>query len=145
MRFTGFSGSGGGCGCCEESPFVLCGSCGIPKQDLTLSWTDGVTSGTVTLVFNGVADWQSACGGVGNSNLFELRCNAGVVELIVTYFISGACPTGQRGTCSTLGSNPHKLTQTGLTCGDSFLMTVTVDATGCPQISDLYTDFTVSV
>ncbi len=124
------------CGCAE------CGATGIPRTNLTLSLVGGFFAGsTVTLVHNGACLWQSVC---FNQVFFTLRCNGGVVEFFVTYFVSGACPNGQSGICSTLGSNPLKIFRDSLTCGASFLLTAHLTAISCPQISDTYDGFAIS-
>ncbi len=131
-----------GCGCCEPVNFP-CGTCSIPKKDLTLSWFGGPGDGSTPLIFNGTNNWQSVC---TNQLIFQLLCNTPFVELRVIYFITGACPTGQRQYCSTQGGNPLRLVQTGLTCGNSFLLTCNVTGVSCPDLdADGYTGFSVSV
>ncbi len=122
---------------------VVCGSCAIPAQDLTVSWFGGPGDGSTTLVFNGVSVWQSAC---TNGLIYELLCNAGTLEFRVIYFISGVCPTGISNFCSTLGGNPQRLIQTGLTCGASFMLTCDVTTASCFQLNFAlgYTGFAVS-
>ena len=119
-----------------------CGSCRIPKSNLTVSWTNYlIGDGSTTLVYSPPSTWQSAC---TNDAIYQLGCNDGQVELRVIYFISGVCPTGQSQYCSNLRSSPFALTETGLTCGDSFLMTLTCGA-ACSNLSTSgYTSFTVS-
>ena len=80
-------------GCCCGSG-VPCGSCTIPASDLTLSWTNPIIgNGSTPLVYSaGPTTWTSAC---TNQLLFQLACIGGVSVLIVTYYISGSCPTGQ--------------------------------------------------
>jgi hypothetical protein len=125
-----------------------CGAdCMIPEQDLTVSWTNPLLgNGSTTLTYNaGPKTWTSSC---SNGLLCTLKCNLteNTPEFIITYFISGVCPTGQNGNCSTLGTNPNKLTRTGLTCGAEFLLTAECDDTGCPVVfSNGFTGFTVSL
>ena len=125
------------------TPTFPCGSCGIPKANLTVSWSNGIIgNGSTRMGFTAPSTWISAC---TNQLLYQILCNAGQVEFRVIYFISGACPTGQSNYCSTLGNNPLKLTQTSLTCGDAFLLACTVGSSGCPNLYENgYTGFTVS-
>jgi hypothetical protein len=125
-------------------PGFLCGSCLIPQRDLTVSWTNSISGpGSTTMVYSPHPDsWASGC---ANELLFNLLCNGGQLEFRVTYFISGVCPTGQQQHCSTLGGNPFRLVQTGLTCGDSFLLTANCTFTGCTSLAlSGYQTFTVS-
>ncbi len=122
----------GPCGCCGGVPLTFCGSCGIPAEDLTVSWFGGPGDGSTTLTYT--SGWNSAC---TNGLLYQLLCNVGagnVVEFRVVYFIAGACPTGTQQYCSTLGSAPLRLVETGLTCGSSFLLTCNVTALSCPNL-----------
>ena len=121
-----------------------CGSCTIPARDLTASWTNPILGdGSAPLVYSsGPTAWLSAC---TNQLLFRLSCNQGQVEFRVTYFLSGSCPTGQSQYASNLRNDPYKLTRTGLVCGSSFLMTLTVSSSGSPNLWAFgYTSFTIS-
>ena len=129
-------------GCCCE-PGFLCGSCTIPQQDLTLSWTNPIIGdGSTTLTYTAPSTWISAC---THNLIYQLLCTGAQPELRVYYFLSGSCPDGESQYCSTIRSNPFHLVKTGLTCGPSFLMTATCDDTGCPNLNgNGYTSFTVS-
>ena len=123
---------------------VPCGTCTIPAANLTVSWTNPILGdGSAPLVYSsGPTTWLSAC---TNELLFELLCNQGQVEFRVTYYLSGSCPSGQSQYASTLRNNPYKLTRTGLVCGSSFLMTVSLSSTSCPVLwSYGYAGFTIS-
>lgn len=117
-----------------------CGTCLVPERNLTLSWTNLITGdGSTTLTFNGVSGWSSAC---VNNLEFSLGCDASSVVFSITYFLSGACPDGQAAICSTRSGG---LIEEGLTCGDDFLMTVSLTSSTCPQIAGSgYTGFTIS-
>lgn len=123
---------------------VICGTCQVPRQDLTLEWTNLIIgNGSTTLSYAGspTTQWTSAC---TNQLLFELVCTQNRVEFRVYYFLSGSCPTGQSQYCSTLRSNPNGLTQTGLTCSP-FMMTVTLTSASCPSVSTYgYTSFKIT-
>lgn len=74
-----------GCSCCTFN----CGSCALPKKDLTLDWSGFVSepdSGSTILQFNGGgASWTSPCIlGSGNSFVFGLSC-VGAGPLVLTY------------------------------------------------------------
>lgn len=130
-------------GCCCASGYT-CGSCAIPAEDLVVSWTNPIVGdGSATLVYSATGPtWSSGC---VDQLIYTLSCASGVPVLTVYYFVAGSCPTGTIQHCATNGANPFKLTQTSLTCGSSFLMTVTLTSTTCPNLAAFgYTDFTVS-
>jgi hypothetical protein len=119
---------------------VPCGSCAIPKSDLTLS-INGPGPATATLVYDPISGtWSTGCVG---GYLYNLSCILGSVNFTVTYFLDGFCPIGHRGSCSLLAGT---LTRTSLVCGDSFLLVATVTFAGCPDLwFNGFSDFTVSV
>lgn len=134
-------------GCCCGGSGCTCGSCTVPAQNLTVSWTNvgPIGNGSTALTYSGscTGGWTSAC---TNQLLYEMVCNGGQVEFRVYYFISGSCPGGQSQYCSTIRSNPFKLTQTGLTCGSSFLLTCSCTSASCPNLAaNGYTGFSVSI
>lgn len=132
-----------GCVCCQSS--FTCGSCSVPKANLTISWVNTITgNGSDTMVWDGVNSWNSGCtGGGSNQHIFTLLCTTGFVELRAFYMLSGSCPTGDSNYCSTGRASPNGLTETGLTCGASFLLTCTTE--NCNSLSaNGFTDFTVS-
>jgi hypothetical protein len=131
LQIAGFHGSEGtGCGCCGGGTGFACGSCTIPAADLTLSWS-GFLPGSTTLFYDGPTHtWTSACTGIpglGNT-LWTLSCLPGNVVQLVGEFVSsdGTC-SDPAGSCASNSGAPFLLTNTGLTCGDSFLATYTVD------------------
>jgi hypothetical protein len=121
-----------------------CGTCQIPRQDLTVSWTNLILgNGSTTLVYSGspTTQWTSAC---TNQLLYQLVCTQNRVEFRVYYFLSGSCPTGQSQYCSTTRLGPNGLTQTNLICSP-FLLTCTLTSSTCPNIATYgYTGFTIS-
>ena len=135
-------GTGLGCGCCGEG--YLCGTCSIPRTDLTVSWTNLIIgNGSATLVYSGSpsTQWLSAC---TNQLLYQLVCTASVIEFRVYYFLSGSCPTGQSQFCSTIRTAPSSLIQTGFTCSP-FLLTCSVTSSSCSNLATYgYTGFSVS-
>jgi hypothetical protein len=141
VQIIGFhAGTGKGCGCCG-TPLCTCGSCSVPQENLTVSWTNPIAgNGSATLVYSSCVLWESGC---TNQLLYELVCTGSSVEFRVYYFLAGSCPTGTSQYCSTLRSSPNGLTRTGLTCGSSFLLTCTT--ANCTQLGTLgYTSFSVS-
>ncbi len=131
------------CCCTTSVPLFTCGTCTIPKANLTVTYHNGVIGdGTAVLVWDGVNNWQSVC---TNQVIYQILCNAGTPEFRVRYFISGSCPTGQSAFCSTLGSNPLKLTKDSLVCGASFDIEVSVTNAGCPNLwGNGYTSFSIT-
>jgi hypothetical protein len=111
---------------------------------LTVSWFNSIIGdGSTTLHFANPSTWISSC---ANQLLYQLICNAGQIEFSTIYFITGSCPTGQQNFCSTRGANPLKLAQTGLTCGDAFMLTCDVTGAGCPVLfGNGYSGFAVNV
>jgi len=126
---------------------VGCYPCGIPLTDLTLSWTNLLTGpGSTLLTYTTPPNiWSTGC---VDGQLYELVCNSGQLDLIITYFISGFCPTGQRVSCSTQNVYPFSLPMTSYTCSP-FSVTFGVIGngftTGCPEVeAPGYTTFTVT-
>jgi hypothetical protein len=122
----------------------VCGTCTIPKQDLTLSYSNLILGdGTAPLTYNNTANtWTSSC---TNELIYELICLGNVPVLEVTYFVSGSCPTGQSQTASTARTAPYAITRTALACGTSFLMVTTVSNSSCPVLASYgYTGWTIS-
>ena len=119
-----------------------CGPCAIPKKDLTLSWTNLISGPSSTkLIWNsGLVQWSTGC--VFNQQ-YKLLCTAGQVEFIVTYYISGVCPTGQSNACSNLLGNPFGLTLVSHTCSPFSMTWTTVP--NCPNVeAPGYIDFTIT-
>ena len=119
-----------------------CSPCAIPQKNLTLSWTNNLLGpGSGTLVFTPPGQWRSTC---INQMLFELACAGAMVQLSVTYFPSGACPSGQSQSCTSLGSAPFALTLASFSCSP-FLLHFTVNSAGCPALwSNGYTALTIT-
>ncbi len=128
--------------CCMVLAGFACGPCRIPQANLTLSWTNTIIGpGSTPLIYSAPRNWTSAC---THNLLYDLICTVTQVELRVNYFLTGTCPTGTGNYCSNIRSSPFALTQTGLTCGPSFLLTCTC-AGACPVLnSNGYTSFTVA-
>ena len=126
-----------------------CMPCAIPKEDLTISWTNILTGpGSDTLVFTGPSSWKTAsCSGNGDNLIFELRCTSDTLELRATYFTSGACPTGTSEYCSNLEGTPKCLILSATEC-DPFDVTWTCSGVGgcqCATLSGLgYTSLTIT-
>ena len=122
---------------------LVCSPCNIPKQDLTLSWTNTLTgNGSTTLTYNAaLSNWTTGC--VLNQQ-YKLFCSGGQIDFSVIYIISGTCPTGQTNTCSNLTANPFGLTLVSHTCTPfSFTWTTVPD---CPNVeAPGYIDFTITL
>ena len=146
IKLAGFSSGGtGGCGCCGPPPGYPCGQCHIPRQNLTVHWTNLILgNGSTTLVYSGfpTTQWISGC---TNQLIYELVCTQNQVELRVYYFVSGECPTGQSQYCSTIRGIPFRLIQTNLTCNGTFELDCEVTSLTCPNLaSNGYTSFSVT-
>ena len=77
---------------------------------------------------------------------FNLRVaeRAKQMGLRVIYYISAPCPLGTTQYCSNLRTNPFGLTQTGLTCGDGFRLSMTC-GDACPTLQiNGYRNFTIT-
>lgn len=148
IKFGGFgSNSGNGCGCC--GPGVnACLPCGIPAQNLTVSWTNILHgNGSATMVYNaGTLSHQTAsC--VDNNLLFRLSCTGGTIELRGIYFTGGGgCPGGTQDYCSNQRPDSRRLVLASSTC-TPFSLTFTVPGgAGCPALSgDGNTQFVVTL
>jgi hypothetical protein len=121
-----------------------CGTCRIPRRNLTVSWTNSILgNGSTTLVYSRTpTQWSSGC---SNEQIYRLLCTDNQVEFRVIYFISGSCPGGVSQFCSTLGVDPLRLVVDSLVCGDHFLLTCHTTGTSCPSITlNGYSSFTIS-
>ena len=119
-----------------------CSPCGIPKTNLTLSWTNILSgNGSTTLTYNsGTQQWTASC---VDEQSYEVLCESGEITLVITYYLSGTCPTGQSAECSSARANPFGLTQTSYTCSP-FSITWTTDP-DCPDVEGAgFIDFTVT-
>ena len=125
-----------------SSPELSCSPCGIPKKNLTLSWTNVLFGpGSTPLVYTPPGQWISAC---TNQLLFALACPGSSITLTATYFLSGFCPTGQGQSCVSPGVDPFSLSLAGSSCSPFFLH-YTVTGPGCPVLwSSGYTSLAIS-
>ena len=133
--------------CCGGSGYcgINCSPCRLPAQDLTLAWTNPVLGpGSVTLKYNGPASWISEC---TNQHIYVLSC-PGSIQFNVTYYLSGACPTGEYQMCTSPGAEPFGITLTSYNCGDAHTdlsLVYTLTSSGCPGLwSYGYTSFTIT-
>jgi len=129
------------CICCGSGP-VSCTPCTLPNSNLTLTWTNAlIGNGSTPLIYNGSAGWNSSC---SNGLLYALGCVGGSIVFCVTYFLSGACPTGQPQKCCSNTSNPFALTLSSYTCSPLALH-YTVAGTNCPVLwNNGFTAFDIS-
>jgi hypothetical protein len=125
-----------------SAPGLSCAPCAIPRKNLTLSWTNNLFgSGSGTLVFTPPGEWSSAC---INQLLFQLSCPGSMVQLSVTYFLSGVCPSGQSQSCTSTGYAPFSITLASFSCSP-FLMRFTVQSADCPALwGNGYSSFTIT-
>jgi hypothetical protein len=121
---------------------LTCSPCAIPKRSLTLSWSNGLIGpGSTQLVFTPPGQWNSAC---TNQLLYALSCYGSLINLTVTYFLSGSCPTGQSQQCVSPGSDPFALYLDSYTC-NPFYLHYTVTGAGCPVLwSNGYSSFAIT-
>ena len=135
------------CGTTYEIPAcgttTTCSPCGIPNEDLTLSWTNILHgNGSVTLVYGGGV-WASATCEDDNL-LFVLECDGGTIELRAIFFTGGHCPTGDQEYCSNLRSPPLQIPLIDHTCSP-FSVTFEVTETGCGALfGDGNTNFAIT-
>jgi hypothetical protein len=125
---------------------VSCQPCAIPKESLTVSWTNPLGgNGFTTLAYtpSGMTNsWQSGC---ANGLLYQLYCTSNQVELRVLYFVSGSCPSGQIAYCSNLRSAPFGLAFVSYTCSP-FSLTFQTTLSSCPVlVNNGYQFFTVTL
>jgi hypothetical protein len=123
---------------------LTCSPCGIPAQNLTISWANAITgNGSTILTYTPTpASWNSGC---SNGLLYTLLCTAGQVELRVIYFPTGSCPTGTQQYCSNLRASPFGLVLSTSSCSP-FSMTFLSRSAGCPTITNSgYTRFTITM
>lgn len=134
----------GACGC---GPAMFdCGGCDIPAQDLVFTWTNAGSTGgggVAAMVYSALGpSWTTTC----ISDVLFLKavldCTGGSPTLTVTSFADAACTLAPSG-CDTISLAPFHLTQTGLTCGVSFLATYSVGLPCTPLGVNGYTAFTV--
>jgi len=89
------------------SSLLNCSPCSLPRKNLVLSWTNNrLGNGSTPLVFRAPLSWTSAC---SQQLLFYLTCSASLIQLGVTYDLSGSCPSGRPQTCASPGLSPLAL------------------------------------
>jgi len=128
-----------GCSCCGPG-FSVCGTCSIPAEDLTLTYTNIILGNdTTTLVYSMVGGqpyWISACRPVAGSMTAwytaALTCVAGNLIFSFTLATNNICTTGLATCASNLSPN-FKLTLVSITCGASFSAEYTT-VPSCPGI-----------
>jgi hypothetical protein len=130
--------------CCCGPGFYLCGTCDIPQTDLTFTWVNSISgAGSATMVYNAfLIQWKTAC--ITDQLFFNalLDCATGSPRLTVTSYANASCTITPDG-CDTISGSPHRIDQTGLTCGSSFLLTATCGANCTTFAVNGYTDFSV--
>lgn len=120
-----------------------CSPCAIPKTNLTLSWTNLLTGpGSTTLTYDAsLTKWTATC---IDQQSYELLCSGGQIEFIVTFYLSGTCPTGGSNFCSNLRANPFGLTMSSYTCSP-FSVTFNTSPK-CPDVeAPGYLTFTITL
>jgi len=126
--------------CCGDEGDLSCSPCDIPRENLTVEWTNIVTGdGSATMSYGGAGpdSWASECTG---GLLYILSCNAGSIYFRVVYFVAGGCPTGTREECSTSAGG---LVADTITCSPLSLQYTLTDVS-CPILySSGFTSFTV--
>lgn len=120
---------------------LQCLPCAIPKKDLTLAWTNGITGdGTTTLAYNGTS-WATGC---VNGLQFLLGCVDGTAVFTASYWTSGACPDGGSQNCNSGATAPRKLVLSASTC-NPLSLTYTSTSANCTALTAAgYTQFVVS-
>ncbi len=124
----------GTCGCC--APVDICVGCSVPRQNLTVDWTNtifGNGSGTMTRIAAG--DWQLTCGAGTVFASYSIFCaGAWVFRVIGFGFGCGSPPTSINDTAT---ATPHHIISDVLTCGSSFDWTSHITAASCPDLWSL--------
>ena len=146
------SEEGGG----SSSSTLICNPCnmpgqGIPKTNLTLSWTNPLSgNGSTTLVYESLGpNWVTSIGSTFctvNGLQANLLCTGGNIELRIIYWTSGSCATGGASQyCSNQRAAPFGMTlAAGYTCMPLSLR-FTLSSLGCPAlVLSGYTSFTVT-
>lgn len=132
------------CGCkpSNECCSIVCGNIDIPKQNLTLTWTNPITgNGSTTLYFNGIS-WVSSC---TNGLTFILLCTNNSIEFRAIYYTTGSCPTGTQQYCSNIRTSPYGFTGPLNINLNPLSLTFNSQSSGCPAITSAgYTQFVVT-
>jgi hypothetical protein len=130
---------------------ALCGQAPDPgpAATVTVSWTNKIHGdGSTTLAYRGRGRDGRERWASGNARelVHELyRDRAGRLEYRITYYLSGAYPTGQSQYASTGGRPPFRLDPAGAVCGPGLPMAIATDAKACPVLSAYgFTGFVVS-
>ena len=141
-----FMFSAGGCGCTSGAPNLVgcvdCLPCVMPRQDInvTISGPGGTITGVIVYsTINGADSWVSGCltlPGVDPAYgmILSMSCpnySGANINVCVTYFISGGCPSGQSLSCC---SETGELTLVAFTCIPFHLHYTLTDAS-CPALA----------
>jgi hypothetical protein len=109
---------------------VPCSPCSLPRDTLTLSWTNIILgNGSAPMPFDsGSLTWVTGC--VDGGLQFRLACNSGQIELRAIFFSGSGCPDGPSNYCSNLRAPPLGLVFSSHTCSP-FSLTFDVTESGC--------------
>ncbi|APW59211.1 hypothetical protein [Paludisphaera borealis] len=111
---------------------VACSPCAVPRRNLTVSWTNVLTSGgSALMTFNGSNQWQSGC---ANQLVLTLACQGGSLVFSATYFPTGGCPNGASQSCATSAAGPYGLAVVQQVC-NPFLLSYSASASTCPFLA----------
>lgn len=109
-----------------STPSIACGTCSIPRKDLTLTLSDGATGSlSAIMAFNGVDTWATGC--VAQVE-YRLKCAAGGMTFSAIYHIGGSCPGGTAVACTAPGTG---LTLTSQSCSPFMLVYAPAN---CPSL-----------
>jgi hypothetical protein len=122
---------------------LTCNPCGLPRQNLTLSWTNLLTGpGSTTLTYDPTTvKWTAIC---VDDQSYELLCSGDEIVFIVTFYLTDeGCPGGESNTCSNIRANPFGLTLASSTCSP-FSVTFNTSP-NCPDVeAPGYLTFTIT-
>jgi hypothetical protein len=141
--------SGTGCGCGGGTPLYPClvglAQCGIPEQNLTISWVTGVGNGSATLIYNSAGPtWSVSCVGptIGllvNSFVYTLSCSSGHLAFSARSYQIGGCPSGTFWYECDYITTPAQISLTSVTCGANPTLVFTANNPACALLSGLGT------
>jgi hypothetical protein len=125
-----------------NSVILSCSPCGIPKNDLTISYINPIIgNGSWTLIYTAPDTWISVC---TNGLTAQLSCLTNVLVFKVCWYSGGLDCSGSQTCCSSSISPPFSLVLSTYTCDPLFLKYTTGPSSCTALFGSGYVSFTIT-